>query len=148
MKSCSSTQLHVSHQARDGLAYVFSGLGPHLVYWKKGKEISEPKVKAKWIHASIADWEKEFCKWNVCLFILSTELFHQSEKKHKINCKSSNSWYWMQVNSSAMWEQLRKALRKKRIILEVGRKKKVLQKSRWNSDLGTWDRQESLQSWR
>lgn len=43
----------------------------------------------------------------------------------------------MQVNSSVMWKEEGKALRKKRISPEAGRKKKVLQKSRWNSDLGT-----------
>lgn len=82
MKCCSSIELQVSYQAHDGLGNVFSGLDPHLVYWKKGKEISEHKIKAKRINASIADWEKEFCKWNVCCFIPSTELFYQSEKKH------------------------------------------------------------------
>lgn len=46
-------------------------------------------MKAKWIYASTADWEKEFSKRNV--FILSTELFHSSEEKPKINCKISNS---------------------------------------------------------
>lgn len=49
----------------------------------------------------------------------------------------------MQVNSSVMWKQLRKVLRQKGICPEGGRKE-VLQKSRWNSDLGTSNRQESI----
>lgn len=49
------------------------------------KEISERKIKAKWIHASIADWEKEFCKWNVSLHSVYW-IVYQSEKNLTVNC--------------------------------------------------------------
>lgn len=50
------------------------------------KEISEHKIKTKGIQASRVDWEKEFCKWNMCLFILSTESFTNLKKTLTVNC--------------------------------------------------------------